>query len=125
MTLLTPTEVFDPFFSYAIINSYPSDVFGNAIQLMRDRNCLIQSKQERPVPGTKYSMSARFNTLMCGRLPKNMLAQAQGFDKYLSLQPGKNRLTFEYISSGMMACILDLLSDNKVKRKADILNDKT
>lgn len=115
MTLLTPTEVFDPFLCYAIINSYPRHVFDDALQTMRDRNCLILSKQERSIPGTKFSMSARFNTLMCGRLPQALMEQARKFDTFLSSQPVKNRLTPEYISSGMMSCIVDLLSDDKVK----------
>ncbi|KAG2206002.1 hypothetical protein INT47_005320 [Mucor saturninus] len=114
MSLMTPTEVYDPFFAYAIISSYSSDLFDLAVLKMRERNCLIKSKRERSVPGTKFSMSARFNTLMCGVFPLSLFKQAQEYDKYLSSQSGKNRIAPEFISSGMMACILDLISDNKM-----------
>lgn len=111
---MTPTEVYDPFFAYAIISSYSSDLFDLAVLKMRERNCLIKSKRERSIPGTKFSMSARFSTLMCGVFPLSLFKQAQEYDKYLSFQSGKNRIAPEFISSGMMACILDLVSDNKV-----------
>lgn len=112
---MTPTEVYDPFFAYAIINSYPPHLLDAAVHSMREKNCLINSKQERSIPGTKFSMSARFNTLMCGVFPMSLFKQAQEYDKYLSSQSGKSRIAPEFISSGMMACIMDLLSDDKVR----------
>lgn len=116
MSLLTPTEIYDPFYSYSIITSYPSDSFRDALSLLRSEGTLILAKQERSVPGTKYSMSAKFNALMCGESPE-LLQQAAKFDEYLSVQTTKNRFFFEYVNSGMMACLLDYMSENKVKKK--------
>jgi hypothetical protein len=46
--------------------------------------------------------------------PKKMLEQAGEYEKYLA-QAGRNQVNPFTLSGGMMACITDLISNDKVK----------
>jgi hypothetical protein len=114
MCLLTPSERYDPLFSYSVLSSFPRELQDEVMKEMRTEGTLIGCKGDRPVPGTRFGLSSKFTTSMSGKLPKHFFQQAREYDKYLN-QLGKNRFMADVVSSGMMGCILSLLSDNKVK----------
>lgn len=123
MCLFTPTEVFDPFYSYSIIGLYPQEVFFEALKILRDHGNLIMAKQERAIPGTKYTVSAKFNGIMSGHLPENVFKQANGFDKFLNEETDKIRFSPEYADSGTMVCLFDIISEQKVKMKFHLMEN--
>lgn len=117
MCLLTPVEVYDPFYAHYAISLYPRHVKTLAIDDLRARGALIRAKGERSVPDSKYGMAARLGSLMVGKLPENMFTQAKEYYKYLCEQTTSNRFLPEFVSSGMMACLLSLVSENKVSHR--------
>ncbi|KAI9266422.1 hypothetical protein EDC94DRAFT_516058 [Helicostylum pulchrum] len=123
MCLFTPTEVFDPFYSYSVIGLYPQEVFFEALKILRDHGSLILAKQERAIPGTKYTISAKFNGIMAGHLPENVFIQANRFDKFLNEEGCKIRFSPEYADSGTMVCLFDLMSEQKVKIKFHLIEN--
>lgn len=118
MCLLTPAEKYDPYYAHYAIIAYPKHLHQLAIDELRADGALIQAKTDRSVPNTKYGLSAKLGSLMAGKLPENMLVQAKEYYKYLSEQTSSNRFLPEFVSSGMMACLLSLLSENKVSRQS-------
>lgn len=113
MCLLTPSERYDPLYSYAVFNSFPKVLQEEVVKEMRSEGTLIICKGDRPIPGTRLGLSSKFTSFMAGKLPKNFFEQAREYDKYLN-QLGKNRFMADMVSSGMMGCILSLVSSNKV-----------
>ncbi|KAI7899976.1 uncharacterized protein BX663DRAFT_519176 [Cokeromyces recurvatus] len=114
MSLITPIEVFDPFFSYSILKKFPQEVHDKMLNEMNKNGILIKKRKERALPGTLMSLSAKFFNTMVGQLPENMFKQAVEYEKFLSAAKSKVRFSAEFVSSGMMACLLNLISENKV-----------
>lgn len=115
MCLLTPVEVYDPFYAHYAISLYPKHHKQLAIDDLRARGALINAKGDRTIPDSKYGLSARLGSLMVGKLPENLFKQAKEYYKYLSEQETSNRFLPEFVSSGMMACLLSLASENKLE----------
>ncbi|KAI9470920.1 MAG: hypothetical protein EXX96DRAFT_372624 [Benjaminiella poitrasii] len=114
MCLMTPIEVFDPFFSYSILKKFPQRVHDEAVRKMHKKGILVKRRGERALPGTLMSLAAKFFNVMVGQLPDNIFKQAVEYDKFLSSKDSKVHFSSEFVSSGMMACVLNLLSENKL-----------
>lgn len=111
---MTPTEVFDPYYSYSMLRRFPKDLQEEMTQRMLKEKILIRQRGERPIPGTSLSLSGKFFRTMVGKLPQQMFSQASEYERYLSENDDKTRFSAIYISSGMMACLLNLVSNEKV-----------
>lgn len=114
--------MYDPFFSYSVFLSYPPELFNAAIEEMRAAGVLIHAKSDRSIPGSKFGLGAKAFNIMAGKLPKNMLNQAKEYYKYLNEQTSSNRFLPEVVSSGMMACLLMMLSEYKVTQIEKFIN---
>jgi hypothetical protein len=125
MTLMTPTEVYDPFYSYSILKQFPSGLKNEVLESMSKEGALIKRNHgARPIPGCRLSLSNKFINDMVGKLPQNMLSQASEYERFLSEHGEKTRFLPAYVSSGMMACLLNLVSNEKVRMKQCILERK-
>lgn len=118
MCLLTPQELYDQFYCYLILQQFPKATLDKAVKQLIEENSVIKNKGARPIPGVKASLSAIFLDKLSGSLPNNMLHQAKEYENFLSTQDTKIRFNPTYVSSGMMACLLNLLSSNKVKSQS-------
>ena len=114
MILLCPSETYDPFFAYSVLLSYPEVHLEHALEELKEANVICGSKTDRRVPGTRYCLTARFFTWMNGKMPKDMLKQAKSYMEYLNEQTTVDRFVPEVTSGGMMACMIELISNNKV-----------
>jgi hypothetical protein len=59
-------------------------------------------------------LASKVYQIMSGKLPQNLLEQTREYYKYLNEQTSSNRFVPEVVSSGMMACLMTLLSEYKV-----------
>ncbi|KAI8142600.1 hypothetical protein BJV82DRAFT_615423 [Fennellomyces sp. T-0311] len=118
MTLLTPIEVYDPFFAYAVINKQPPSAVNLAISIMRKNGMVVKAKVEREMdrrlPGTLLSISRKFLSKMAGELPQNFFLQAKDYNEFLSIHD-KTMFMPILVNSGMMGCILDMVSQDKLE----------
>lgn len=115
MTLMTPAEFFDPFHAFHVLGKFPPRIKDIVFEKMRAARTLILASGDRPIPGSKLALSAKFMRDMRGQLPVHMLNQAKEYEKFLCTQTEKFKFSPAQVSSGMMACLLNLLSDNQVK----------
>jgi hypothetical protein len=115
MILMTPAEVFDPFYSYSLLRKFPKDLQEEVMDSMLKEGTLINNPGSRPIPGTRFSLSNKFVAVMVGKLPTNIFSQANEYDRFLSDLNDKTRFSPSYVSSGMMACLLNLASNEKVR----------
>ncbi|KAG0172420.1 hypothetical protein DFQ30_010488 [Apophysomyces sp. BC1015] len=117
MILMSPKETYDPFYAYAILNRYPEHFLKKAISESKDDGILVRARwkrlHDRRLPGMQLGISNRFINRMAGRLPENFLLQAREYEKYLH-DNGADEYSIVNISSGMMACVLDLISEKKL-----------
>lgn len=114
MTLMTPAEVFDPFHAYQILSRFPSPLMDVVYERMKVDKTLILAHGDRPIPGTSLALSAKFIKDMGGELPIDLFNQAKEYEKFLATQNEKFKFMPHYASSGMMACLLNALSNNQV-----------
>lgn len=114
MTLMTPAEVFDPFHAYQILSRFPQQAMDAVFERMKADRTLISASGDRPVPGTRWALSAKFIKDMSGVLPVDLFNQAKEYEKFLTTQNEKFKFMPFHASSGMMACLLNALSDNQV-----------
>ncbi|KAF7725782.1 hypothetical protein EC973_009399 [Apophysomyces ossiformis] len=117
MILMTPQETYDPFYAYAILNRYPKNLFTRALDESKTNGVLVKARckrlHDRRLPGMQYGISSRFVTRMAGQLPEKFLLQAKEYEKYLH-DTKVTKFNVVNTSSGMMACMLDLISENKL-----------
>ncbi|KAI8346394.1 hypothetical protein EDC96DRAFT_601189, partial [Choanephora cucurbitarum] len=122
MSLMTPSEYYDPFYCYSVLQQFPKSILDDTLKKMRDDGTLVLTIQNRPIPGTRFSLSEKFMRCMAGQLPNNIFQQANEYEKFLRQQNGMIRFTSDYASSGMIACLLNLVSDNKLSMAPVNLN---
>ncbi|OBZ87269.1 hypothetical protein A0J61_04683 [Choanephora cucurbitarum] len=122
MSLMTPSEYYDPFYCYSVFQQFPKRILDDTFKKMRDDGTLVLTSQDRPIPGTRFSLSEKFMRCMAGQLPNNIFQQANEYEKFLRQQNGMIRFTSDYASSGMIACLLNLVSDNKLSMAPVNLN---
>ncbi|ORZ25584.1 hypothetical protein BCR42DRAFT_400485 [Absidia repens] len=124
MILLTPAEVYDPFFANSVMSSFPEDMLKTAIAESRSAGVLIHAKGDRigdrRLPKTLLGVSERFMRSMTVHLPENILTQANEYEKYL-IQTTHTSLDPVELNSGMMLCIFDLFSAGKLSIDMDDL----
>jgi hypothetical protein len=118
---MTPAELYDEFYCYTIIQGFPAKTLQKTMAEMNKAGTLIKKRGGRPIPSTNMSLSAKFMSIMAGELPAELLPQAKEYEKFLGTQDTKFRFNSVYVSSGMMACLLNLLSNKKVKKIEPIL----
>lgn len=114
MTLMTPAELFDPFHAFHILGRFSPRIKEIMFEKMRATRTLIVASGDRPIPGSRLALSAKFMKDMRGQLPVHMFNQAKEYEKFLYTQTEKFKFSPAQVSSGMMACLLNLLSDNQV-----------
>lgn len=114
MTLMTPAEVFDPFHAYQVLSRFPSPLMDAVYERMKNDKTLISAHGDRPIPGTKWALSAKFIKDMGGELPIDLFNQAKEYQKFLATQNEKFKFMPHHASSGMMACLLNALSNHQV-----------
>jgi hypothetical protein len=108
-----------------IVKSFPEDIVKDTVQELVKIGTLIKSpRNDRVIPGTRNALSAKFMTRLAGDLPSNLFDQAKEFDKFLNQQETKIIFQKDTVSSGMMACLLDLMSQEKVFTK-DLIKKTT
>lgn len=111
---MTPDEVYDKFYCYNVLQKFPEHILNEAIDKLTFEGTLIKNRGARSIPGMKRSLAAKFLKLMTGELPFEMLKQAKEYEKFLGTQDTRIRCDPTYVSSGMIACMLNLLSSHKV-----------
>ncbi|KAI8991207.1 hypothetical protein BDF20DRAFT_919544 [Mycotypha africana] len=111
MCLMTPEEVYDPFYCFSIIKSFPEKVFADTMDSMNVEGSLRRKGQSRRIPTTTLCLSEMFVRSMVGQLPENFFLQAKDYTIFLSRHEVKTRYTPEYVSSGMMASLLASFSN--------------
>ncbi|KAG1524118.1 hypothetical protein G6F52_004462 [Rhizopus delemar] len=122
MSLLTPSERFNPYYVFLIIRRFPESIVEDAIRMLVDSKTLIKApKYDRVIPGTRNALSSKFTTELAGGLPQDLYTQAKEYDKFLNEQNEQILLQGEFISSGMMACMLSLASQGMLSVE---LNEK-
>ncbi|KAI8640410.1 hypothetical protein BD408DRAFT_419851 [Parasitella parasitica] len=114
MTLMTPAEFYDPFYGFHVLSQFPVPLKEAVFEEMRADKTLILVNGDRPIPGSKLTLSAKFLRDMRGQLPANILVQAKEYEKFLSTQTEKFKFSPIYVSSGMMACLLNSLSSDQI-----------
>ncbi|KAK4509826.1 DNA-dependent RNA polymerase II [Mucor velutinosus] len=114
MTLMTPAEVFDPFHAYQILAKFSPQLMDVVFERMKAEKTLILAYGDRPIPGTCWALSAKFIKNMSGELPVDLFNQATEYEKFLATQNEKFKFMPYHASSGMMACLLNALSDDQV-----------
>ncbi|KAI9322527.1 hypothetical protein BX666DRAFT_2109023 [Dichotomocladium elegans] len=119
MILFTPDEAYDPFFAYGVLHQYPQSLSTMAIERMRDQQQLVKAKSAyntapaRRIPGHTYRISEKYLNQMASGMPDDFYLQAMEFEKYLSSH-GSTKYAGDIVSSGMMGCILNLVSVDKL-----------
>ncbi|KAG1319974.1 hypothetical protein G6F62_011570 [Rhizopus arrhizus] len=122
MSLLTPSERFNPYYVFLIIRRFPESIVEDAIRMLVDSKTLIKAPNyDRVIPGTRNALSSKFTTELAGVLPHDLYTQAKEYDKFLNEQSKQILLQGEFISSGMMACMLSLASQGMLSVE---LNEK-
>ncbi|KAG1119550.1 hypothetical protein G6F42_012952 [Rhizopus arrhizus] len=122
MALMTPAELFDPFHAYQILSKFPQHLMDTVFEQMKTEKILILACGDRPIPGTSWALSAKFMKDMSGELPVDLFNQAKEYERFLTTQTEKFKFLPYHVSSGMMACLLNLLSDNQISFGLSNLN---
>ncbi|KAG2223806.1 hypothetical protein INT45_001940 [Circinella minor] len=116
MVLFTPFELYDPFFAHAVISNHPRELVKCAIDEMRDTGQIAKVKNEpsvRKLPGMAWGISKRYLHTMACSLPENFFLQATEYEKFL-VKEVKSMFMPVLVSSGMMGCVLNMLSQKKL-----------
>ncbi|KAI8370628.1 uncharacterized protein BYT42DRAFT_647852 [Radiomyces spectabilis] len=116
MILLTPAEVYDPFYTFGIMEQYPPTVLQATVSEARTRGLLTKAhgarSMDRRLPGTTWGISNHFLAHMAPQWPPNMVAQAKEYEKHLT-EANTSHISSLAISSGIMACVLNLMAEDK------------
>lgn len=137
MNLLTSRERYDPFHAYAMLYQYPPVILEQIIEGERRRGLLVKAEGtwalDRIVSGTLSSISAvwvyimtvirwtwganlpcvRFLNQLATSFPGQFFVKAGTYNQ--NLQSHEHTLfPFVDANSGMMACLLNLISQGKV-----------
>ncbi|CAO3624690.1 unnamed protein product [Cunninghamella blakesleeana] len=117
MIIFTPIELYDPYYSYAVLNNFPNFLFKSAIQYLRDDGLLVRVKgnrvRDRRIPGTQFGISDKYMRIMSNKLPKKFFDKACEYEDYINKEKNLNIVPIE-LNGGMMGCILDMFSDGKI-----------
>ena len=83
MSLLTPSERFDPFYSFKLLQVFPQEISNSVLEALHKSNTLIRSPQhDRTVPGTRYALSAKFMIRLSSSYPEGIYAQAREYENF-------------------------------------------
>ncbi|CAO3597376.1 unnamed protein product [Absidia cylindrospora] len=117
MILMTPDELYDPFYAHAILSNYPQAHLDMAFEQSRKEGVLVRTNAEhttdRRIPTTSLIMSETFRRSINTQLPVDIWSCALEYEKHL-MSVTRILLGPRELDSGKMACILDLLSLGKL-----------
>ncbi|KAI8888680.1 hypothetical protein K501DRAFT_240304 [Backusella circina FSU 941] len=113
MILFTSQELYDPYLAYKMLGVFNQELVNRALSNLKNIGSTITTRISRVIPGTKFSISSKFLNKMADIYPRNMFEQSGEYEKYLA-QAGRNQINPSTLSSGMMACVTDLFSINKI-----------
>ncbi|KAI8342996.1 hypothetical protein BC941DRAFT_410175 [Chlamydoabsidia padenii] len=117
MVLFTPGDLYDPYYAYAFMNSFPKDVINAALDYGRKKGILLHPKGDRifdrRLPKTRLGISERFMRHMTMELPENIWLQAHEFEKDLAATPN-TLLDPVNLDESRMLCLLDAHSAGKL-----------
>ncbi|CEP14744.1 hypothetical protein [Parasitella parasitica] len=99
MILMTPAEYYDPFYGFHVLAQFPAALREATFEEMRAKKALVLVHGDRPIPGSRLTLSAKFMRDMRGYLPAHMLLQAREYEKFLSTQTEKFKFSPIYVSS--------------------------
>lgn len=115
MALFTPSERFNVYYTWLLLQNFPAEIADEVLESLVESNVLIKyPKNDRIIPGKKNALSQKFGTTFAGELPLDLNIQAKEYYKFLNGKEDLIPLEGELLSSGMMACVLDLVSRRKV-----------
>ncbi|KAG2207978.1 hypothetical protein INT47_010962 [Mucor saturninus] len=112
MLLLTPDCRYDTEMAYKTLSQYlPSDI-ESALEEMRAEGLIIKDNARHcRIPGRAFNVSEKFLLISEGVVPFGMLDAAEAYHKNIVMS---KILNLKQISSGMVASILNLLSQKKI-----------
>ncbi|CAO3661734.1 unnamed protein product [Rhizopus stolonifer] len=115
MALFTPSEKFNVYYIWLLLQNFPAEIADEVLESLVESNVLIKyPKNDRIIPGKKNALSQKFGTTFAGELPLDLNIQAKEYYKFLNGKEDLIPLEGELLSSGMMACVLDLVSRRKL-----------
>lgn len=115
MALFTPSERFNVYYTWLLLQNFPAEIADEVLESLVESNVLIKyPKNDRIIPGKKNALSQKFGTTFAGELPLDLNIQAKEYYKFLNGKEDLIPLEGELLSSGMMACVLDLVSRRKL-----------
>ncbi|KAG4301806.1 hypothetical protein PCK1_001782 [Pneumocystis canis] len=111
--LITPEENYDPEIAKKLLEPYQEDHIESALQELIQDKIIVRSKSElnRILPGRNYRFSDKFLFAFKTCFPDFLFSQAAEFYTQITEEFQKNNVftLSEFINSGSMACILDLV----------------
>ncbi|KAI8084526.1 uncharacterized protein BX664DRAFT_387253 [Halteromyces radiatus] len=120
MILMTPAELYDPYYAHTLVSSFPQSLLTCAITESRAEGVLVKAKGERitdrRIPKTLLGFSERFMRNMAVQTPENIWSQAREYERHL-VESKTSNVDPVVLNSGMMACILDLVSTGNLSIK--------
>ncbi|ORZ22957.1 hypothetical protein BCR42DRAFT_403672 [Absidia repens] len=126
MILMTPDELYNPFYAHAILSNYPQTLLDMALEQSRKDGILVRTnaghKTDRRIPKTSLIMSETFKRRINTQLPANIWSCALEYEKHL-MSMTKTLLVARELDGGKMVCILDLLSQGKLSISIPDLNE--
>ncbi|KAK9768259.1 hypothetical protein K7432_001226 [Basidiobolus ranarum] len=112
MILMTPEDQYDSSHAFSILNIFPHTQIVEALEDAKEAGTIVKVKGgfNRRIPGRGFHVSDKFLSVLTGTFPERMLPQATAFHFHI-----KGPLVFSPLAnSGTMACLLNLLSNNKI-----------
>ncbi|EMR10374.1 hypothetical protein PNEG_01625 [Pneumocystis murina B123] len=116
--LITPEENYDSEVAKKLLESYEEDHIESVLQELIQEKLIVRSKSElnRILPGRNYRFSDKFLLTFKTCFPDFLFSQAVEFYTQITQEFQKNNTVTlsEFINSGSMACVLDLVAHNYV-----------
>ncbi|KAI9280039.1 hypothetical protein BY458DRAFT_451465 [Sporodiniella umbellata] len=114
-SLFTPEEKFDPYASWLMLQSFSPQIYEKSLTGLLKSGVLRQKGiNDRALPGTRNVLSFTFLRTFATKMPEEVFFQAKEYHAFLNKKDEVLTLKGETISSGMMLCMLDLVSRKKL-----------
>ncbi|ORZ14039.1 hypothetical protein BCR42DRAFT_492680 [Absidia repens] len=112
MIMVHPEETFDSHLAYSLLSSCSADAVEEAYLYLKDAGIVVLSKHgdTRRVPGRKFRMSNKFILSLAGPVSREMYDAAFDFHHRI----GNGQQLPNQLDDGMMMCILNLISQQKI-----------
>ncbi|KAI9310952.1 hypothetical protein BX666DRAFT_2032442 [Dichotomocladium elegans] len=115
MSLLAPSDDYDPQDAYALFNRFPSNTVQKAMEKMRKEGLLMRWRRQgniRLIPGRMFNFSEKFlKKFSSAYFPHNLLRKAVNF--YSQCRDDVHFADNQY-THGVMVVMLDMLSSDQI-----------